>query len=128
MEMRRIFHSRNRLRKESEFDRVFAQGRTVHTPRLIIRVLENGLNRNRLGLVVKKTSTAISRNRTKRLIREAFRQLACVGFDVVVIPRRGKVPEAPLGGATLTLEDVARDLLDAVKVKVPEAPQGGSDK
>ncbi len=118
MEIRRSLQARNRLRKESEFDRVFAQGRTVHTPRLIIRVLENGLNRNRLGLVVKKTSTAIFRNRTKRLIREAFRQLSDRGFDVVVIPRRGKVPEGPLGGVTLTLEDVTRDLEISLKSKV----------
>ena len=56
-----------------------------------MRVLPNGRQTSRLGLVVgKKVGGAVQRNRAKRLIREAvnIRTLAA-GWDVVVIARLG---------------------------------------
>jgi ribonuclease P protein component len=85
------FTQKNRLKKKKDFDRVFREGKVRHTVRMIIHIAPNGLGHNRLGLVVKKTSTAVLRNRIKRLLREAFRLTGNntgKGYDVVIIPRR----------------------------------------
>jgi ribonuclease P protein component len=57
------------------------------TPGLDLLAAPNGLDYARLGLIVPKKiiSTAVGRNRVKRLIRESFRlnQAELVGLDVV---------------------------------------------
>lgn len=54
-------------------------------------VLENQLDRNRLGISVsKKVGNSVVRHRLTRLIRESYRLNAamfCCGYDIVVIAR-----------------------------------------
>ncbi|MFW6108450.1 MAG: ribonuclease P protein component [bacterium] len=80
-----------RLRRRREFDRVFAEGARRRGPLLTVRCLANGLPRRRLGIAVGRGwRTAVTRNRAKRLIREAFRthkHELPKGVDVVVVPR-----------------------------------------
>lgn len=89
--------SRNaRLRKQAEFDRVFQGKAYAADDVLVVNGVRNRCDQSRLGLSVsRKVGNAVVRNRWKRLIREAFRtqrdQLP-VGFDFVVRPRRGAVP------------------------------------
>ena len=59
---------------------------------LVVYGVENGLAHSRLGISVarKKVRAASSRNRLKRLVREAFRLSKAelpAGIDLVVIPR-----------------------------------------
>ncbi len=70
---------------------MFRQGSGYPGSFVVLRVLRNGLDTSRLGLVVgKKVGGAVQRNRAKRLIREAVRIRALeAGWDVVVIARPG---------------------------------------
>ena len=86
-----------RLRRQSEFDRVYQSPAYAVDQVLVVRGQESGLDHCRLGISVsRKVGNAVVRNRWKRLIREAFR---CTrpnlpqGLDLVVRPRKGAPPE-----------------------------------
>lgn len=76
-----------KMRKTDEFSSVFRFRCVRTTPGLDLLAAPNGLDYARLGLIVPKKiiSTAVGRNRVKRLIRESFRlnQAELVGLDVV---------------------------------------------
>ncbi len=84
-----------RLRCRRHFREVFATRCRVADQNLVMYLSYNGLGVTRLGLGVgKMMGRAVARNRAKRLIREAFRQLqmgtAEPGFDLVCMPRSGQ--------------------------------------
>ena len=86
-----------RLLKSAEFDRVFKQ-RCSKADRSIVAYFAIGESeRPRLGLVVsKKCGNAVKRNRWKRALREAFRQVQHElprHRDLVVLPQRGAEPD-----------------------------------
>jgi ribonuclease P protein component len=92
--LRLKFGKNRRLLKRSEFDRVFNGGGVFYGVQTVIRKIPNELGTNRLGLVVKR-KTAVERNRFKRIIREAFRQLdpeTGGGFDLVAVAKTGVKP------------------------------------
>ncbi len=84
-----------RLRRRREFARVFGTKCSVADRYLVLYVASNELGLTRLGLSVgRKVGKAVTRNRIKRLLREAFRlgrKDLPVGFDLICIPRRGTV-------------------------------------
>ena len=78
------------LKKTGEFSRVFKKGRPVSGNLFVVHACPNDSGVPRLGLVVsKKVGGAVSRNRIRRLIKEACRQMdVCFGgFDIVVQSR-----------------------------------------
>lgn len=90
------FPKRLRLRSSSEFRRVFDRRISAADNMLIVYAAVNDLAATRLGLSVsRKVGNAVTRNRWKRHIREAFRlshgQLP-IGIDIVVLPRRHAEP------------------------------------
>ena len=79
------------LKKNKDFQHVYKNGRSLANSYLVMYVLENGLDRNRLGISVsKKVGNSIVRHRLTRLIRESYRlseeHFQC-GIDMVVIAR-----------------------------------------
>ena len=90
------FRRSDRIRRQAEFDRVFAARTYAADPVLVVRGCLSGDEHARLGLSVsRKVGNAVQRNRWKRLIREAFRATRGripVGVDYVVLPRRGASP------------------------------------
>jgi len=94
---RKRFTKSARLLSNPDFRRVFDAKNSVADGVLIIYGLRNNLPMSRLGLAVsKKSGNAVARNVWKRQIREAFRTQQGdlpVGFDIVVLPKRGAKPE-----------------------------------
>jgi ribonuclease P protein component len=79
------------LKKNKDFRIVYNKG-TSHANRFFVMyVLENNLNRNRLGISVsKKVGNSVVRHRITRLVRECYRlheEIFNCGLDIVVIAR-----------------------------------------
>ncbi len=79
-----------RLSKRAQFAAVYDQGNSWVNHFLVLRALANGLEHNRYGFVVsKKVGEAATRNRVRRLLREAARMTPTKkGWDVVFIARK----------------------------------------
>ena len=64
------------LKKNRDFQNVYKKGKSYANRYLVMYVLENDTDRNRLGISVsKKVGNSVSRNRIKRLIKEKYRLL-----------------------------------------------------
>lgn len=108
------FGRERRVRRKSEFDATFQQGRRVTLPHFVLvfsaRPEDASSRASRLGLVVsRKAGNAVVRNRIKRLCREAFRQAGDelpAAVDFLIIPRPG--------AATLAAHEVAGELRSGV--------------
>ncbi len=94
-----------RLRLQTDFDHVYQQDAYLADHVLVVHGCRNGLAISRLGLSVsRKVGGAVVRNGWKRRIREAFRlhrEHLPGGFDFVVRPRRGAVPDSSAIAASL---------------------------
>jgi ribonuclease P protein component len=109
-----------RLRKNSEFQRVKQQGRSIMSPLLILAWMPNNVAKKRVGFVISKriSKRAVDRNYIKRLLSEAMRvflprlpggldivvsarqkantaNLRVLEQDMVILLRRAKLLEAP---------------------------------
>ena len=87
------FLSKYHLRHRADFARVYDRRASASDALLLVYVCENKLGHARLGLSVsRKLGGAVTRNRWKRILREAFRMSHDKlpnDIDVVVIPRPG---------------------------------------
>ena len=79
------------LKKNSDFRRLYAKGKSVVTPYMVLYCRRNSLGVNRLGYTVStKLGHAVVRNRVRRRLREIYRLNSPVmkkGFDIVVVAR-----------------------------------------
>lgn len=84
-----------RLRKSREFEAVYGVRQSAGDNLLVVHGRYNGLAHARLGLTVsRRVGNAVTRNRWKRSLREAFRQVRdrLPALDLVVSPRPGVQP------------------------------------
>ena len=74
-----------------DFQRAYAKGKSFVSPVLVTYVLKNRKHALRIGITTsKKTGNAVRRNRSRRIIREAFRTMPREiksGFDLVFVAR-----------------------------------------
>ena len=79
------------LKKNSDFQKVYRQGKFYANRYLVMYVLENHTEGNRLGISVsKKVGNSVIRHHLTRLIRESYRlheDMFNNGLDIVVIAR-----------------------------------------
>ena len=79
------------LKKNRDFQRVYRHGTSYANRYLVMYILENNSDKNRLGISVsKKVGNSVVRHRITRLIRESYRlneESFFRGYDVVVIAR-----------------------------------------
>ena len=97
------FSKQDKIRKGHDYSRLKAEGSVFKTKLLVFNFMES--DKMRLGLIVtKKVGDSVTRNRTKRWIREVFR-LNRTAFsrpvDLVIIPRKSE----------LSFDEIKRDFL-----------------
>ena len=84
-------NSYDSLKKNRDFQNVYKNGKSKANKYLVMYVLENQLDSNRLGISVsKKVGNSVIRHHLTRLIRESYRlnkEMFNSGFDIVVIAR-----------------------------------------
>lgn len=80
------------LKKNKDFQNVYRNGKSYADKYLVMYVLENGLESNRIGISVsKKVGNSVVRHRVKRLIKESYRlneNRFRTGCDIVVVARK----------------------------------------
>ena len=112
---------RLRLTVDKRFDQIHREGRSAANKYLVIRVLPNGLDHNRYGILVgKRIGNAVTRNKVKRRLREALRQAPlALGWDAVFIARKGV--------ELVTFQELVRASEDLLKRSRLLSPISGAD-
>lgn len=74
-----------------DFRRLYGRGKSVVLPTVVVYYRKNNLGRPRVGVTVsKKIGSAVKRNRAKRVIFAAFREIVPIlngGYDFVFVAR-----------------------------------------
>ncbi len=89
----------HRVRKRRDFERAYAEGDKVVTPEFALFARVNGMDHSRLGITTtRKLGNAVTRNRARRLVREAYRthrEQLPVGLDLVFVVRAPLLQRVP---------------------------------
>lgn len=81
------------IKKYIDFKNVYNSGKSYANKYLVMYVVENQFERNRIGISVsKKVGNSVIRHRVTRLIRESYRlneKSIKTGLDIVIVARVG---------------------------------------
>ena len=97
------------LKKNKDFQYVYQNGKSYANRYLVMYVLENNMQINRLGISAsKKVGNSVVRHRFTRLVRESYRlheNIFNSGLDIVVVARNnaGTASYAEIESALLHL-------------------------
>ncbi|RUM87636.1 MAG: ribonuclease P protein component [Thermovibrio sp.] len=109
--IRFTFKKHERLKKDSEFKRVFDHGKSLGGSTVAFYFCPNELEFPRAGFIVSKkvSKKAVERNRAKRLMREVFRlnKHRLEPVDIVFIARKGIIGKS--------YREVEKDFLSLAK-------------
>ena len=79
------------LKKNQDFQKVYRNGKSYANKYLVMYVLKNDMQKNRIGISVsKKVGNSVVRHHLTRLIRESYRlqeEYFQCGYDIVVVVR-----------------------------------------
>lgn len=80
------------LKENRDFRRLYKQSTSLVSPALVVYLKENHAGFSRLGITAgKKIGGAVLRNRAKRVVREAYRELLPLfkkDVDMVIVARK----------------------------------------
>lgn len=80
------------LKKNNDFQYVYKNGKSYANKYLVMYVLKNNMEKNRLGISAsKKVGNSVVRHRFTRLVRESYRLHESIfnsGLDIVVVARK----------------------------------------
>lgn len=80
------------MKKNHEFRRLYAKGKSVATPSAVVYFRKTGRSFNQVGITVsKKIGNAVCRNRVRRRLREIYRlneYRLPKGIDMVIVARQ----------------------------------------
>ena len=80
-----------RVCENRDFRRLYARGKSLVTPVLVVYVSRNRTRNLRVGITTsKKIGNAVKRSRARRVIREALRAVAPeirTGYDLILVAR-----------------------------------------
>ena len=100
------------LKKNRDFQVVYKNGRSYANKYLVMYIMENDQNKNRLGISVsKKVGNSVVRHHITRLVRESYRlheEVFNSGLDIVVIARNS--------AASVTYQEVESAMLHLGKL------------
>ena len=100
------------LKKNRDFQYVYRNGKSYANKYLVMYVLENNKEINRLGISVsKKIGNSVVRHRFTRLVRESYRlheNIFNSGLDIVVVARKS--------AAFVGYEEIESALLHLAKI------------
>lgn len=81
----------NAICENRDYRRIYSRGNAIVTPSLVIYISKNRQNKVRVGITTsKKIGNAVKRNRARRIIREATREILPnikKGNDLVLVAR-----------------------------------------
>ena len=93
------FRRADRIPEGEDFVRTVRSGASLALEHVRVLFRPNGLGRSRLGIsVARRVGKAVTRNRLKRIVREAFRtcpEVRAAGLDLVVIVRDAGLLDRP---------------------------------
>lgn len=79
------------LKMNGDFRRLYNRGKAVTNPALVMYCMKNRAGICRIGITTsKKIGNAVERNRSRRLLREAFRSVCpqvIPQYDIVIVAR-----------------------------------------
>lgn len=80
------------LKRNTDFKRLYYRGKSKGGKNLVVYAFKKRQQTTNLGITVsKKVGNAVTRNRTRRIIKEAYRQLEktgnYMGYDFVIVAR-----------------------------------------
>jgi ribonuclease P protein component len=86
------FNNTKGLKKDCDFRKVYKHGKSFANRYLVMYILENKSDSSRIGISVsKKVGNAITRNKIRRRIKEAYRlnidENVKNGYDIIFIAR-----------------------------------------
>ena len=100
------------IKSNRDFLNAYRRGKKIETRMFVLYYRKNRFGTNRLGITVsKKIGNAVTRNRTRRIIREAYRSIENSlnsGWDIVIVAR--------FSATTAKMNDIERIL----EGKLPE--------
>ena len=100
------------LKKNRDFQNVYQHGKSYVNKYLVMYVMENNMDVNRLGISVsKKVGNSVIRHRFTRLVRESYRlheNIFNSGLDIVVVGRKN--------AALVGYEEIESALLHLAKI------------